>query len=75
MLADYGTDDGKEDTEDDDLIELFENGFCNSGENHVACKEKKEDKPFSEVSKKLGSLFKIHFIVHTNSNFRLICIQ
>ena len=34
----------KDDTGDDDLIELFENGFCNNEESHVACKEKREKK-------------------------------
>ena len=49
MLTGYGMDEGKEDTWDDDLIDLFENGFCNNEESHVACKEK--------VSKKLAYFF------------------
>ena len=40
MCIDYGKNNGKNDEmKDDDLIELFENGFCNSKEIYVACKE------------------------------------
>ena len=30
---------GEKESMDDDLLELFENGFCNSEASHVACKE------------------------------------
>ena len=36
MCIDYGRNDGME---DDDLNELFENGFCNNEEGHAVCEE------------------------------------
>ena len=40
LCIDYGKNNDKNDEmKDDDLIELFENGFCNSKEIYVACKE------------------------------------